>query len=128
MPPYQRHVFICINERPQEDPRGCCSAKGSEVVREKFKKGLKARGLNRVVRANAAGCLDACAFGVSVVIYPEAVWYGGVTPDDVDEIIEKHVIGGEVVQRLLMPIGQGAHGRLTPLQPTAPREPGEGPS
>src|SRR5215470_14973753 len=91
MPRYQRHVFVCVNKRPPEDPKGCCSAKGSEDVRALFKKGLKERGLNKIVRANAAGCLDACGFGATVVIYPEAVWYGGVTVNDVEEIIQRHV-------------------------------------
>jgi len=115
MPRYQRHVFICVNKRPPEDPKGCCSAKGSEEVRALFKKGLKERGLNRIVRANAAGCLDACGFGATVVVYPDAVWYGGVTVNDVEEIIEKHVIGGEVVERLVMKPYAGGPVRFPPL-------------
>ena len=55
------------------------------------------------MRANAAGCLDACERGVSVVVYPDNVWYGGVTVNDVAEIIEDHLMGGRPVQRLLMP-------------------------
>jgi len=115
MPRYQRHVFICINKRPPEDPKGCCSAKGSEEVRALFKKGLKERGLNRLVRANAAGCLDACGFGTTVVVYPEAVWYGGVTAEDVEEIITRHVIAGEVVERLVMKPYAGGPSRFPPL-------------
>jgi (2Fe-2S) ferredoxin len=100
---FERHVFVCTNRRPEGDPRGCCAAKGSEKVRDLLKKGLKARGLNRRIRANTAGCLDACATGVTVVVYPEGVWYGGVTASDVDEIIERHLVGGHVVERLLIP-------------------------
>ena len=121
MAPYQRHVFICINERPSDDPRGCCSAKGSEQVRDAFKVGLKSRGLSRIVRANAAGCLDTCAMGVSVVIYPEAVWYARVTVDDVEEIIEKHVIGGQVVERLRMTPAAEPAPALAPLDVAAAR-------
>lgn len=55
-----------------------------------------------LVRANASGCLDACEFGVSVVVYPEGIWYGGVTVDDVPEIIDQHIIKGKVVERLLI--------------------------
>jgi (2Fe-2S) ferredoxin len=102
MPRLQRHVFVCINERPEGHPKGCCSDKGGKEVRELFKEGLARRGLKGIVRANAAGCLDTCALGVTVVVYPEAIWYRGVTTGDVEEIIEKHVVGGEVVQRLLM--------------------------
>jgi len=58
------------------------------------------------VRVNKAGCLDQCARGVTCVVYPEAVWYGGVTLDDVDEIIERHLVGGEPVERLVLPDDQ----------------------
>ena len=60
------------------------------------------RSLNSFVRVNIAGCLDACEFGVSMVVYPEGVWYGGVTVNDIPEIIEEHVIKGNVVERLLI--------------------------
>ena len=100
---FERHVFVCTNRRPDGDARGCCAAKGSEEVRDLFKKSLKARGISKRVRANAAGCLDACATGVTVVVYPEGVWYGGVTTGDVEEIIERHLVGGQVVERLLIP-------------------------
>jgi len=124
MPRLQRHIFVCINERPPEDSRGCCSAKGSEQVRDLLKDGLKARGLSKIVRANAAGCLDACATGTTVVIYPEGIWYGGVTAADVEEIIEKHVIRGEVVERLLVRPQDGGQERLRPLDPTRKPETG----
>jgi len=124
MPRLQRHIFVCINERPPEDSRGCCSAKGSEQVRELLKDGLKARGLSKIVRANAAGCLDACATGTTVVIYPEGIWYGGVTAADVEEIIEKHVIRGEVVERLLVRPQDEGQERLRPVDPTRKPETG----
>ena len=123
MPGYQRHIFVCVNDRPADDPRGCCLAKGSQQVRDLLKKGLKARGLNKIVRANASGCLDSCALGATVVIYPEAVWYGGVTVSDVDEIIERHVIRGEVVERLLMEPGAACPRVLPPLTIPVPKEP-----
>jgi (2Fe-2S) ferredoxin len=72
-------------------------------VVEAFKKKLHERGLKRVVRANKAGCLDQCAHGVTVVVYPEATWYGHVTVADVDEIVERHILGGEPVARLVLP-------------------------
>lgn len=70
---------------------------------EAFKQKLYERGLKRVMRANKSGCLDQCARGVTVVVYPEATWYGAVTVDDVEEIIDRHLIGGEVVERLVIP-------------------------
>ena len=66
----------------------------------KFKARLKELGLNSDVRANSAGCLDACEFGVSVVVYPEQIWYGGVTMNDVEEIIQSHIVNNNPVERL----------------------------
>ncbi|MFT5286482.1 MAG: (2Fe-2S) ferredoxin [Planctomycetota bacterium] len=103
MAKFERHLFVCINERDSSDARGCCASRGGVAVAKAFKKKLYALGYKRIVRVNQAGCLDQCARGVVIVVYPEAVWYGGVTEDDVDEIIEQHVIGGEVVKRLEIP-------------------------
>ena len=114
MATFQRHVFVCVNQRDPADPKGCCAARGGAAVAAAFKQKLYERGLKRLVRANKAYCLDQCARGVTVVVYPEAVWYGHVTEADVDEIIERHVIGGEVVERLLIPPEQ-----LTGIGPEA---------
>lgn len=97
---FRHHVFVCENRRDPSDPRGCCSARGGEAVREALKHELKRRGLKGAARANAAGCLDACEHGAVVVVYPEGVWYGGVTPEDVPEIVESHLVGGRPVERL----------------------------
>ena len=103
MAQFARHVFICINEREAGDPRGCCRTRGADEVAAAFKQKLYEKGLKRIVRPNKAGCLDQCAHGVVCVVYPEGVWYGGVTVDDVDEIIEEHVVGGRPVERLRLP-------------------------
>jgi len=97
---FEKHIFICENKRPDGHPKGCCAEKGSLEVRELFKKRLKELGLNSSVRANAAGCLDACEFGITVLVYPEQIWYGGVTPNDVEEIIQSHIINNNPVERL----------------------------
>jgi (2Fe-2S) ferredoxin len=99
---YEKHIFICTNRREPGSPRGSCAEKGSEELRARFKEALKERGLHRTIRANASGCLDACEFGPSVVVYPDAVWYGAVAPEDVDEIIESHLIRNVPVERLLI--------------------------
>ncbi|MFN0157034.1 MAG: (2Fe-2S) ferredoxin domain-containing protein [Bacteroidota bacterium] len=115
---FQRHVFVCINERPGHDPKGCCLLKGSAEVRDMLKDELKKRGLARYIRANNAGCLDACEFGVSLVIYPEGIWYGGVKKEDIPEIIERTLLKGEVIERLLIndPRYKTDTMQFTPLQ------------
>jgi (2Fe-2S) ferredoxin len=112
MAKFQKHVFVCDNERSADDPRGSCRARGAAEVLSAFKQQLVDSGFKRVIRPNKAGCLDQCANGVCVVVYPDAVWYGRVTPGDVPEIIAKHLIGGEPVRRLLIPDDQ-----LTGLDP-----------
>jgi (2Fe-2S) ferredoxin len=97
---FEHHVFVCENRRPDGSPKGCCASKGAPAVREALKAELARRGLQGRVRANAAGCLDACDRGVAVVVYPEGVWYGGVTVADVPEIVERHLVGGQPVERL----------------------------
>ena len=101
-PPFVKHLFVCLNDRGPGHPRGSCAQKGSEKLHEAFKAALKKRGLSDRIRANKAGCLDNCEHGCSVVVYPEAVWYGHVTPEDVEEIVERHLVAGEPVQRLVL--------------------------
>lgn len=101
-PPFERHVFVCTNRRPDGHPKGCCATKGGEEVRQAFKKGLAERGMKGRMRANAAGCLDMCPFGVAAVVYPEGTWYTHLKLEDVQPIIEEHLIGGRPVERLLM--------------------------
>lgn len=103
---YDKHIFICTNQRPDGHQKGCCHSKGADEVRARFKTGIKERSLNLQMRANAAGCLDACEYGVAAVVYPDAIWYGGITVDDVDEIIESHLIGDRPVERLLIRDGR----------------------
>jgi len=104
MAKFEKHIFICTNQRPDGSPRGCCSPNGEGELQRVFKAKLAQRGIpNSRVRANKAGCLDQCEVGPTVVVYPEAVWYGHVTAADVDEIIDSHILGGKPVERLIIP-------------------------
>ena len=67
-PPFRKHVFVCLNERPPDSPKGDCTRKGSPELLKKLKAALRARGLDEEIRANKAGCLDNCANGCSVVV------------------------------------------------------------
>jgi (2Fe-2S) ferredoxin len=102
MPKFEKHIFICTNQRSEGHPKGSCDPKGTGELQQLFKAALAKRGLKGKVRANKAGCLDQCEHGPNVVVYPEAVWYGGVTAADVDEIVENHIVGGRPVQRLMI--------------------------
>jgi (2Fe-2S) ferredoxin len=123
-PHYERHVFICTNRRDPGNPKGSCAAKGSEAVKDEFKRLLHDRGVKGRIRANAAGCLDQCSRGVTVVVYPEQVWYGHVTVDDIPELVERHIVRGEFVERLMLPDQPHLHG-ATSAPPLAipPKEP-----
>jgi len=103
MPVFERHVFICTNQRPPDSPRGSCDPEGKRALQSLFKAAVARRGLKGRVRANAAGCLDQCEHGPTVVVYPDAVWYGHVTRHDVEEIVTSHIIGGKPVHRLVLP-------------------------
>ena len=98
---YEHHVFCCTNERPAGHPRGCCSARGSIELRDYMKARAKELGLPKV-RINASGCLERCELGPTMVIYPDAVWYSYDSKEDVDEILERQLLRGERVERLLL--------------------------
>lgn len=100
-PYYEAHVFCCVNERPAGHPRGCCKHKGSEKLRNYMKARAKELGLAQV-RINQSGCLDRCELGPTMVIYPEGVWYSVHSIEDVEEVLQTHLIGGGRVKRLML--------------------------
>ena len=102
---YRCHVFCCVNERSPGHLRGSCSRRGSVKLRDYMKAKAKALGLERV-RINASGCLDRCELGPTMVIYPEGVWYHYESREDVDEILETHLVQGGRVARLVLPSDQ----------------------
>ena len=98
---YNAHVFCCTNERPAGHKRGSCKLRGSEPLRNYLTARAKELGL-QAVRINAAGCLDRCELGPTMVIYPEGVWYSVKTIADVEEVLQKHLIEGGRVERLML--------------------------
>jgi (2Fe-2S) ferredoxin len=104
---YQRHIFFCLNER--DNGEECCFRQGAQEGFERCKAQIRAAGLAGPgqVRVNKCGCLDRCAAGPVVVVYPEAVWYTFVDNHDIDEIVESHLKNGNVVERLLIPVNLG---------------------
>lgn len=100
MPPFEKHVFVCLHQREAGGSRGSCAQKGSEALLKAFKGAAKKAGLDQTVRVQKSGCLDNCENGCSVVVYPEGVWYGHVTEADVGELVEQHLKQGKPVERL----------------------------
>ena len=99
---FEHHLFLCTNERDEGAARPSCGKSGSTKLKRAFKEAIQEAGLKGKVRANEAGCLDQCEHGPTVVVYPEAVWYGRVTPEDVDEIVTEHLVHGRPVERLVL--------------------------
>lgn len=99
-PYYRYHVFFCTNQR--EEGAACCNRRGAQALRDYAKQKVKTLGLSGPggVRINNAGCLDRCDEGPVVVVYPEGVWYTYIDKDDIDEIIDQHLVHGRPVDRL----------------------------
>jgi (2Fe-2S) ferredoxin len=97
---YQRHVFFCCNQRAAGE--ACCNNHGAQEMRDYAKKRVKELGITGKgkVRVNQAGCLDRCEEGPVLVVYPEEVWYTYVDRQDIDEIIDQHLLHGRIVERL----------------------------
>lgn len=99
-PVYQKHIFICTNQRaPGASRPSCGEAHGMEIV-DTFRKKLKELNLPYPIRAQRAGCLDICDFGQTIAVYPEGVFYVGVQLADVEEIIREHIVNNRPVERL----------------------------
>jgi (2Fe-2S) ferredoxin len=99
-PYYRYHVFFCVNQR--DNGESCCANRGAVEMRDYAKARIKKLGLAGAgrVRINQAGCMDRCAQGPAMVIYPEGVWYSYHDQADIDEIIDLHLSQGKVVERL----------------------------
>ncbi|HET6655267.1 MAG TPA: (2Fe-2S) ferredoxin domain-containing protein [Gammaproteobacteria bacterium] len=99
---YKHHVFFCTNQRNDGSP--CCQNHDAARMRKHAKARVKALGMAGPggIRVNKAGCMDRCDEGPAVVVYPEGVWYTYADEDDVDEIVDEHLVHGRVVTRLLI--------------------------
>lgn len=96
------YLFVCINRRADDNPKGCCAAKGSEEVYRALKAEVAARGLARLeARVCTSSCLDQCATGVTVLVEPNHFFYGRVTVADVPEIVDA-IVSGQRVERLVL--------------------------
>ncbi len=87
------HVLICGGT-------GCTSSKSDQIA-AKMEAKIKSEGLDKEVKVVQTGCFGLCALGPIMVVYPEGAFYSKVTVDDVDEIVEEHLLKGRIVKRLL---------------------------
>lgn len=102
MPQRERYLFVCTNQRAEDDPRGSCSGLGSGAVRQALKEQLAAAGLDALkARACTSGCLDQCSSGVTILVEPDHFFYGKVTVADVPEIVAA-LQRGQRVERLVL--------------------------
>lgn len=98
----EKFVFVCANQRPPGHPRGSCGAKGSQDVLFKLSELFEIKGLFGKVALTQTGCMGPCGDGPVVAVFPENVWYKNVTLEDVEEIVDAHLVGGTPVERLQM--------------------------
>ncbi|PYG84825.1 (2Fe-2S) ferredoxin [Ruminiclostridium sufflavum DSM 19573] len=96
------HVFVCTSCRINGTQKGFCHSKGSVDLVQRFMEEIDDKDLTSDVMVTNTGCFGICDKGPVVVIYPEGTWYGNVTEDDVETIVEKHLAEGEKVKELLI--------------------------
>lgn len=105
MPKPVKQVFVCNQARPVGHPRGACQARGSNEILQAFWQQVQTRNLWDRFSVTYSGCLGPCDSGPNVLVYPENVMYNKVTKEDVTAIIDEHLLGGKVVERLKAPEG-----------------------
>jgi (2Fe-2S) ferredoxin len=94
------HIFVCTSCRINGQQKGYCYSKDSVDIIQRFMEELDDRDLSSEVMVTNTGCFGICDKGPIVVVYPEGVWYGNVTEDDVEKIVEQHIEGGTIVKEL----------------------------
>ncbi len=99
MEPFRLHVFVCDQQKPEGVP--CCSSRGSGKVLDTLRAEINARGLEDEVQITTCGSLGLCEHGPNLIVYPEGVWYSGVRPEDVAEIVQSHFLEDTPVERLV---------------------------
>ncbi len=94
------HLFVCTSSKINGQQKGFCHSKESVDLIQKFIEEIEGRDLSGDVLVSNSGCFGICSYGPAAVVYPEGTWYGGITVDDVEEIVESHFENGKKVERL----------------------------
>ncbi|MPW27043.1 (2Fe-2S) ferredoxin domain-containing protein [Alkalibaculum sp. M08DMB] len=95
------HVFVCGSARLVGENKGFCLQKGAIDIIQNFNEEIQDRGLDSEVMVSSTGCVGLCSMGPVVMIYPQQIWYGKVTSDDVEEIVDA-LENGETIERLVI--------------------------
>ena len=96
---FKYHVFSCFQQRPATHPRGSCAARGASPLWERLSMRLQTEAIDAAAMAGT-GCLGFCNAGPLMVVYPQGVWYRPTTTADIDEIVDRHLKQGEIVEHL----------------------------
>ena len=99
MEPFRYHVFVCDQHKPEGIP--CCSARGSAAILDTLCREIVACGLDDEVQITTCGSLGLCEHGPNMVVYPDGIWYSGLTPADAAEIVRSHFRDDTPVERLV---------------------------
>ena len=110
--PYRVHALVCLGGKS-------CPAQGSEAIWFELKRRVLEAGLENEIRVTKSGCLGQCGHGPMIVVYPENVWYAAVRAEDVQEIVESHLLGGKPVERLLYRPGKPGPNVVAKASPKA---------
>jgi (2Fe-2S) ferredoxin len=92
--PYRRHILICTGPR-------CGGERGSARIRQELRREFVRQAIPVTIKDTECLCFGLCSYGPNVIVYPDAVVYSGVRPQDVAEIVRQHLVRGKVVERLL---------------------------
>lgn len=99
MEPYRLHVFFCKQQKP--GGLTCCAARGAAESLAALQAAIAAEGLSDEVLVTTCDSFGLCGRGPNLIVYPEGLWYHGVTPEAAAEIVREHFKGGRPVERLL---------------------------
>lgn len=97
-----KHIFVCTSCRLNGVQKGSCIAKESDAIVAEFLEKLDENDMADTVMVSNTGCFGMCTKGPIAVVYPDGVWYGNITVDDVEEIVESHIVNGNIVERLVI--------------------------
>lgn len=96
------HVLVCTSCRINGIQKGFCHSKGSVNLVQRFMEEIDDKDLTGEVMVTNTGCFGICDKGPVVVIYPEGTWYGNVSEEDIEIIVDRHLVKGEKVAELLI--------------------------